>query len=118
MYEKEFHDRSEVRVAVQDGLEYQVSSQRSCQGEAKGKNTPDVAYLLCQECVRFLEKPDNYSVITQGKRNQMLDWKNTWPSFMWDLLSSPQNLEEDAKKAVVYDMRINETILGEGNCRN
>ena len=64
----------------------------------KGKNMPDIAYSLCQECVRFLEKPDNYSVMTQGEKNQMLDWKNTWPSFMWDLLSSPRNFEEDAKK--------------------
>ena len=63
---------------------------------------PDIAYSLCQECVRFLEKPDNYSVMTQGEKNQMLDWKNTWPSFMWDLLSSPRNFEEDAKTIMKY----------------
>ena len=53
-----------------------IRANNLAKAKPKGKNTPDIAYSLCQECVRFLEKPDNYSVMTQGERNQMLDWKN------------------------------------------
>ncbi len=55
-------------------------------------------YSLCQECVWFLKKPDNYAVMTACQKDKMLDWKNTCPSFMWDLLSSPHNWREHPKK--------------------
>jgi hypothetical protein len=64
----------------------------------KNRHTPEIEYLLCQECVWFLKKPDNYAVMTACQKDRMLDWKNTWPSFMWDLLSSPHNRREHPKK--------------------
>jgi hypothetical protein len=64
----------------------------------KNRHTPVITYSLCQECVRFLKKPDNYAVMTAYQKDRMLDWKNTWPSFMWDLLSSPHNQREHPKK--------------------
>jgi hypothetical protein len=64
----------------------------------KNRHTPVMEYSLCQECVRFLKKPDNYAVMTACQKDRMLDWKNTWPSFMWDLLSSPHNWREHPKK--------------------
>ncbi len=30
----------------------------------KNRHTPVMEYSLCQECVRFLKKPDNYAVMT------------------------------------------------------
>jgi hypothetical protein len=64
----------------------------------KNRNTPVMEYSLCQECVWFLKKPDNYTVMTACQKDRMLDWKNTWQSFMWDLLSSPHNWREHPKK--------------------
>ncbi len=64
----------------------------------KNRNTPVMEYSLCQECVWFLKKPDNYAVMTACQKDRMLDWKNTRPSFMWDLLSSPHNWREHPKK--------------------
>jgi hypothetical protein len=57
----------------------------------KNRHTPVMPYSLCQECVRFFKKPDNYAVMTACQKDKMLDWKKSWPSFMWDLLSSSHN---------------------------
>ena len=62
------------------------------------RSTVDIPYSLCWECVRFLKKPENYLVMTSGEKDRMLNWRNIWPSFMWDLLSSPKNLGEDPEK--------------------
>ncbi len=64
----------------------------------KNRHTPEIEYVLCQECVWFLKKLDNYAVMTACQKDRMLDWKNTWPSFMWELLSSPHNRREHPKK--------------------
>jgi hypothetical protein len=45
--------------------------------KTKNRHTPVMEYSLCQECVRFLKKPDNYAVMTACQKDRMLDWKNT-----------------------------------------
>ena len=54
------------------------------------RSTVDIPYSLCQECVGFLKKLENYLVMTSGEKDRMLNWRNIWPCFMWDLLRSPK----------------------------
>jgi len=37
----------------------------------KNRHTPVMEYSLCQECVRFLKKPDNYAVMTAWQKDRM-----------------------------------------------
>jgi hypothetical protein len=48
---------------------------------------PVILFTLCQECERCLKKTPNYSSMTSSQKEHMFDWKNIWPSFLWDILS-------------------------------
>jgi hypothetical protein len=84
-------------------LEFEVVSNTEIRANTLAKvnqkniHTLVMEYSLCQECVQFLKKHDNYAVMTACQKDRMLDLKNTWPSFMWDLLSSPHNWREHPK---------------------
>ena len=43
----------------------------------KNRHTLVMEYSLCQECIWFLKKPDNYAVMTACQKDRMFDWKNT-----------------------------------------
>ena len=46
-----------------------------------------IYFTLCQECERCLKKTPDYSSMTSSQKAHMFDWKNIWPSFLWDILS-------------------------------
>ncbi len=48
---------------------------------------PVILFTLCQECERCLKKTPNYLSMTSSQKKHMFDWKNIWPSFLWDILS-------------------------------
>ncbi len=48
---------------------------------------PVIFFKLCQECERCLKKTPDYSTMTSSQKAHMIDWKNIWPSFLWDNLS-------------------------------
>ena len=46
-----------------------------------------IYFTLCQECESCLKKTPDYSSMTSSQKSDMFDWKNIWPSFLWDILS-------------------------------
>jgi hypothetical protein len=48
---------------------------------------PVIFFTLCQECECCLKKTPDFSTMTSSQKAHMFDWKNIWPSFLWDILS-------------------------------
>jgi len=95
---KNFSSDPRYALEFEVALNTEIRANTLAKAKPKNRHTPVMEYSLCQECVRFLKKPDNFAVMTACQKDRMLDWKNTWPSFMWDLLSSPHNWREHPKK--------------------
>ena len=63
---------------------------RTCKlAKVKPRRVDDevIYFTLCQECERCLKKTPDYSSMTSSQKAHMFDWKNIWPSFLWDILS-------------------------------
>ena len=45
---------------------------------------------LCQECTTRLRKPENVVYNNTQNKDKQGNWRNTWPSFFWDVLSCRQ----------------------------
>jgi hypothetical protein len=73
-----------LRYALEfkDVLNTKIQANTLAKVKPKSRHTLEIEYLLYQECVWFLKKTDNYAVMTAYQKDRMLDWKNTWPSFM------------------------------------
>ena len=63
---------------------------RTCKlAKVKPRRVDDqvIFFTLCQECERCLKKTPDYLSMTSSQKAHMFDWKNIWPSFLWDILS-------------------------------